>query len=116
MEENTQSKVGTFLSSAVSRVISIVMILIIIALVALVAWFWHNNELLEQKNIDLQDRMNKFEEMNVLSISVGDSIAVEKGRWSVSLYSGGILHGEYLTEWRRTDKKWQIVNDISVAD
>ena len=59
----------------------------------------------------------KFEEMNAISISVGDSIAVEKGRWVGSLGSGVKLRGEYLTEWRRTDKKrWQIVNDISASD
>ena len=63
-----------------------------------------------------QMHLSKFEEMDVISISVGDSIAVEKGRWAVRPYSGGMLHGEYLTEWRRRDKKWQIVNDISVAD
>ncbi len=59
----------------------------------------------------------KFEEMNAISISVGDSIAVEKGRWVGSLDSGVKLRGEYLTEWRRKDKKtWQIVNDISASD
>ncbi len=64
MEENTPSKVGTFLSSAMHKFISIIMVLVIIALVGLVAWFWHNNELLEQRTNDLQDQMNKFEEMN----------------------------------------------------
>ncbi|MCK4635979.1 MAG: hypothetical protein KAT32_03875, partial [Candidatus Moranbacteria bacterium] len=64
MEENTQNKIGNFVSSAVSRIISIVMILIIIALVTLVAYFWHNNELLKQKNIDSQEKIEKFEEMN----------------------------------------------------
>jgi len=63
-----------------------------------------------------QMHVYKFEEMNVISISVAGSIAVEKGRWVISLYSGGTLRGEYLTEWRRTDKKWQIVNDISTSD
>ncbi len=63
-----------------------------------------------------QMHVYKFEEMSVFSISVADSIAVEKGRWAVRLNSGGMLHGEYLTEWRRRDKKWQIVNDISTAD
>jgi len=59
----------------------------------------------------------KFEEMNAISISVADSIALEKGRRVVRLYSGGKLRGEYLTEWRRKDKKkWQIVNDISATD
>ena len=63
-----------------------------------------------------QMHVYKFEEMSVFSISVADSIAVEKGRWAVRLNSGGALRGEYLTEWRRRDKKWQIVNDISTAD
>lgn len=58
----------------------------------------------------------KFEQLQAVSITVADSIAVEKGRWIVSLYSGGTLSGEYLTEWRRRDKKWKIVNDISVPD
>ncbi len=67
-------------------------------------------------HFESQMHLYKFEEMGATSISVSDSIAVEKGRWVVSLYSGGMLHGEYLTEWRRRDKKWQIVNDISTAD
>jgi transcriptional regulator with XRE-family HTH domain len=58
----------------------------------------------------------KFEELRATSVSVADSIAVEKGRWIVKLDSGGTLSGEYLTEWRRKDKKWQIVNDVSVPD
>jgi ketosteroid isomerase-like protein len=58
----------------------------------------------------------KFEELSATSISVSKSIAVEKGRWVVSLHSGGILRGEYLTEWQRKDKKWLIVNDISAPE
>lgn len=58
----------------------------------------------------------KFEQLQAVSITVADSIAVEKGRWIVSLYSGGTLSGEYLTEWRRRNKKWRIVNNISVPD
>jgi len=59
----------------------------------------------------------KFEELNATSISVSNSIAVEKGRWVVSLYSGGTLRGEYLTEWHRKDKKtWLIVTEISTLE
>lgn len=57
-----------------------------------------------------------FEQLRAVSITVADSIAVEKGRWIANLHSGGTLSGEYLTEWRRRDKKWKIVNDISVPD
>jgi len=58
----------------------------------------------------------KFEELSATSINVSKSIAVEKGRWVASLHSGRTLRGEYLTEWRRRDKKWQIVNDISTPE
>ena len=60
-----------------------------------------------------QVTLYKFEEFRILSVSVCDSVAVEKGNWTVSLESGGVIRGQYLTEWRRTGKKWLIVNDIS---
>lgn len=63
-----------------------------------------------------QSQFLKFEEFSILSINVGGSVAVEKGRWVVSLSSGGKLTGEYLTEWHKIDKKWLIVNDISNND
>ncbi len=59
-----------------------------------------------------QSNKYKFKEMSSLSISVSDSIAVEKGRWVVNLTSGEELDGEYLTEWHFSAKKWLIVNDI----
>jgi len=55
----------------------------------------------------------RFEEFKITSLSVCDSIAVEKGRWTVSTHSGATIRGEYLTEWHRTGKEWLIVNDIS---
>jgi len=58
----------------------------------------------------------KFEELRAVSITVADSVAVEKGRWIISFYSGGTLSGEYLSEWRRRNKQWKIINDISVPD
>ena len=60
-----------------------------------------------------QMKVYKFMEFNIISLSVCDSIAVEKGRWVISFNSGELLKGEYLTEWRQTGKKWRIVNDIS---
>ena len=60
-----------------------------------------------------QMRFFKFDELKAISISVADSIAVERGRWSGTLDSGVRLSGEYLTEWRRRDKTWLIVNDIA---
>ena len=59
----------------------------------------------------------KFEEMNVISFSHNGSIAVERGSWIISTRGGGKISGEYLTEWRRMDKKkWVIMNDISTTD
>ena len=69
-----------------------------------------------RKYLRTQVGIFSFEGMNVISISVSGSIAVEKGRWLISTHDGGKISGEYLTEWRRKDKKWQIVNDISATD
>jgi transcriptional regulator with XRE-family HTH domain len=55
----------------------------------------------------------KFKEIKVSSISVCDSIAVEKGQWSIILDSGQEIGGEYITEWQFKNKKWLIVNDLA---
>jgi len=58
----------------------------------------------------------KFEDFRVVSLTVADSVAVEKGRWTVTVQSGARYSGEYLSEWRRSKKKWQIVYDASIPD
>jgi len=55
----------------------------------------------------------KFSEIKATSISVSDTIAVEKGKWSVILNSGETIGGEYLSEWRLSNKKWLIVSESS---
>ncbi len=55
----------------------------------------------------------KFKELNIISISVSDSIAVEKGHWVININSGEAFEGEYLAEWRFSSKKWLMVNEIS---
>lgn len=55
----------------------------------------------------------RFTEIKATSVSVGDTIAVEKGIWSATLNSGGTIGGEYLSEWRFTNKKWLIVSESS---
>lgn len=55
----------------------------------------------------------KFTEIKATSISVSDTIAVEKGRWAAILNSGETIGGEYLSEWRFSDKKWKIVSESS---
>ncbi|MBU2649328.1 MAG: helix-turn-helix domain-containing protein [Bacteroidetes bacterium] len=54
-----------------------------------------------------------FNELKTLSVSVCDSIAVEKGAWIIKLNeSGELLRGEYLSEWRHSNGQWLMVNDI----
>lgn len=55
----------------------------------------------------------KFTEIKATSISVSDTIAVEKGKWRAILNSGETISGEYLSEWRFTNKKWLIVSESS---
>lgn len=56
----------------------------------------------------------KFKELSIISVSVSDTIAVEKGRWVISLNSGGgVYEGEYMSEWHYSGKKWLMVNTIS---
>ncbi len=55
----------------------------------------------------------KFTEIKATSISVSDSIAVEKGKWKAILNSGETIGGEYLSEWRLSNKKWLIVSESS---
>jgi transcriptional regulator with XRE-family HTH domain len=50
-------------------------------------------------------------EFQILSISVGDSIAVQK-YYDVSEFAGVMYKRKGLTEWRLTNNKWLIVNDI----
>lgn len=73
-----------------------------------------------EKNIYayFQSVLNKgyvFKEMKILSVSVGDTIAVEKGNY-VIMDNTEEIKGMYLTEWRFSNKKWLIVNDISYRE
>jgi transcriptional regulator with XRE-family HTH domain len=66
-----------------------------------------------RSNYESQVHLINFQELQTTSLSVCDSIAIEKGRWTVSFDSGELLKGEYLTEWCRRGKTWLMVNDIS---
>lgn len=57
----------------------------------------------------------KFKKLETLSLSVSDSIAVEKERWVIDLSAGVFFSGECLTIWHRTDNKWLIVNEAVVV-
>jgi transcriptional regulator with XRE-family HTH domain len=53
----------------------------------------------------------KLIEFRILSVSVGDSVAVEK-YYQEYIFAGNIYKQTGLTEWRFTKGKWLIVNDI----
>ncbi len=55
----------------------------------------------------------KIIKLTTLSLSISDTIAVEKGKWKIAWPSGPEMSGMYLTEWRFLDNKWKKVNDIS---
>lgn len=55
----------------------------------------------------------KYTKLESTDISISDSIAVEKGQWQGITNSGATIGGEYLAEWRFTDKKLLIVSESS---
>lgn len=55
----------------------------------------------------------KFLELKTTNVSVSDSLAVEKGRWSIVLKSGETFSGEYLSEWKLSNDEWLIVSESS---
>jgi transcriptional regulator with XRE-family HTH domain len=59
-----------------------------------------------------ESKKYKFKDLKITSISLCDTIAVEKGQWSIILESGDEIGGEYLTEWRLTNKKWLMFSDL----
>jgi transcriptional regulator with XRE-family HTH domain len=61
--------------------------------------------------LDAQDGGFKLKEFHNISISVADSIAVQK-YYDVYEYRGVEYHQKGMTEWRLTKGKWLTVNDI----
>lgn len=55
----------------------------------------------------------RFTKLEPTSISVSDSIAIEKGIWEIEFTNGSKINGAYQTEWRKTGNDWLIVNDIA---
>ena len=70
--------------------------------------------------IEIRDIVNsaiegkfKIIDFQNISISIGDSIAVQKS-YSVYEYAGATYRQKSLTEWRLTKGEWFVVNDINV--
>jgi transcriptional regulator with XRE-family HTH domain len=56
----------------------------------------------------------RFTETNSKSIIISDSIIVERGVWKADLNIN--LSGTYLTQWRLSDGKWFIENEMTNTD
>lgn len=61
----------------------------------------------------LQRNAYKFTSITTTSVSICDTIAIEKGVWNIKHNLVGDLSGVYITEWRYLNKEWRIVCDIS---
>ncbi|HEY3406465.1 MAG TPA: helix-turn-helix domain-containing protein [Ohtaekwangia sp.] len=55
----------------------------------------------------------KFKSLNTSSLTVEKSVAVEKGTYTIEFKNGQQMSGDYITEWKLTDKKWRIANDLA---
>lgn len=55
----------------------------------------------------------KFKSLTTTSLTVEKSVAVEKGSFILELKNGQEISGDYITEWKLTDDKWRISNDLA---
>ena len=62
---------------------------------------------------EVESKRFTFTEITITSVSVSGTLAVEKGTWKAILNSGEKIGGEYLSEWKLTDKKWLIASESS---
>ncbi len=58
----------------------------------------------------------KILDMYLETLSVADTIAVERGVWIIQVENENKYKGNYLTEWHYIDGSWLIVNDIGCAE
>ena len=56
----------------------------------------------------------KYIEVKTISLSVSDTIAIEKGKWVLKMNDNdSVVAGEYFIEWRLTNNKWLTVNEMA---
>lgn len=64
----------------------------------------------------LYDSGLRFTEIKSVTKVVSDSLAIDRGVWTVSLNSVPIATGTYLTQWHYLKGKWLIENEMSKSD
>jgi len=56
----------------------------------------------------------KMVDLKTISVSVSDTIAIEKGKWVIRMnYIDLLVEGEYFIEWHLSNNKWLTVNEVS---
>lgn len=66
---------------------------------------------------ELYNRGIRFTELTMQDSFVDGSIAVERGTWTVVIDKKNItVKGSYLTQWRYSNKIWEIENSMSKTD
>lgn len=64
----------------------------------------------------LYDSGLRFTESKSISKVISDSIAIDRGVWTVNLHSVPVATGTYLTQWHYLHGKWLIENEMSKSD
>ena len=64
----------------------------------------------------LYNRGLRFSLVKSLSQVISDSIAIDRGTWSININSAVVATGTYLTHWEFHDGEWQIRNEMSKSD
>jgi len=58
----------------------------------------------------------RFAKLKSVSMVISDSIAIDRGVWTVSVNSVPVATGTYLTQWHYFKGKWLIENEMSKSD
>jgi transcriptional regulator with XRE-family HTH domain len=64
----------------------------------------------------LYDRGLRFSNLKSTFLVMSDSIAVDRGVWSVSIETVVVATGTYMTQWHYIDGKWLGENEMSKSD
>jgi len=67
-------------------------------------------------NKQLFDRGIRFVQLNSISKVVADSIAVDRGVWTVTINAVPVASGTYLEQWHLVKGQWMIENEMSKSD
>lgn len=64
----------------------------------------------------LYEQGMRFAKITSLSRFFGDSLAIDRGTWSLTLDSAVTFLGSYLTQWHYVNGKWLIENEMNKTD